>query len=66
MPLQASLDIDSVAADIDIDGVAPGDLQIDLVSGDIVAAAAPQRAHIESISGDQRLTSIRCAWAWKA
>jgi DUF4097 and DUF4098 domain-containing protein YvlB len=56
VPLQASLDIDSVAADIDIDGVAPGDLQIDTVSGDIVVAAAPKRAHIESISGDQRLT----------
>lgn len=56
VPLQASLDIDSVAADIDIDGVAPGDLQIDSVSGNIVVAAAPQRAHIESVSGDQRLT----------
>lgn len=56
VPLQASLDIDSVAADIDIDGVAPADLQIDSVSGDIVVAAAPQRARIESVSGDQRLT----------
>ncbi|MFT3898024.1 MAG: DUF4097 family beta strand repeat-containing protein [Thermomonas sp.] len=56
VPLQASLDIDSVAADVDIDGVAPGDLQIDTVSGDIVVAAAPQRARIESVSGEQRLT----------
>jgi DUF4097 and DUF4098 domain-containing protein YvlB len=56
VPLQASLDIDSVSADIDIDGVAPGDLQIDSVSGDIVVAAAPRRASIESVSGDQRLT----------
>jgi hypothetical protein len=56
VPLQASLDIDSVSADIDIDGVAPGDLQIDSVSGDIVVAAAPQRARIQSVSGDQRLT----------
>jgi hypothetical protein len=56
VPLQASLDIDSVSADIDIDGVAPGDLQIDTVSGDIVVAAAPARARIESVSGDQRLT----------
>jgi len=56
VPLQASLDIDSVSADIDIDGVAPANLQIDSVSGDIVVAAAPQRAHIESVSGDQRLT----------
>ena len=56
VPLQASLDIDSVSADIDIDGVAPGDLQIDSVSGDIVVAGAPQRARIQSVSGDQRLT----------
>ena len=56
VPLQAALDIDSVSADIDIDGVAPGDLQIDSVSGDIVVAAAPQRARIESVSGDQHLT----------
>ena len=56
VPLQASLDIDSVSADIDIDGVAPGDLQIDSVSGDIVIAAAPRRARIQSVSGDQRLT----------
>jgi hypothetical protein len=56
VPLQAALDIDSVAADIDIDGVAPGDLQIDTVSGDVVVAAAPQRARIQSVSGDQRLT----------
>jgi hypothetical protein len=56
VPLQASLDIDSVSADIDIDGVAPGDLQIDTVSGDIVVAGAPQHARIQSVSGDQRLT----------
>ena len=56
VPLRASLDIDSVAADIDIDGVAPGDLQIDSVSGDVVVAAAPRRARIETVSGDQRLT----------
>ena len=56
VPLQASLDIDSVAADVDIDGVAPGDLQVDSVSGYIVVAAAPRRARIESVSGDQRLT----------
>lgn len=55
VPLQAALDIDSVSADIDVSGVAPGDLQIDTVSGDIVVAAAPARARIESVSGDQRL-----------
>ncbi|WP_159015507.1 DUF4097 family beta strand repeat-containing protein [Cognatiluteimonas profundi] len=56
VPLRASLDIQSVSADVDVDGVAPGDLGIDTVSGDIVAAAAPQHADINSVSGSQRVT----------
>jgi DUF4097 and DUF4098 domain-containing protein YvlB len=56
VPLRASLDIQSVSADVDVDGVAPGDLGIDTVSGDIVAAAAPRHADINSVSGSQRVT----------
>jgi len=56
VPLQASLEIESVSADINVDGVAPGDLEIDTVSGNVVVAAAPARASIESVSGDLRLT----------
>ncbi|MEO6264176.1 MAG: DUF4097 family beta strand repeat-containing protein [Luteimonas sp.] len=56
VPLRADLDIESVSADIDIDGVAPGDLGIDTVSGDVVAAAAPQHVDIDSVSGDLRVT----------
>jgi hypothetical protein len=56
VPLQANLEIESVSADIDVDGVAPGDLEIDSVSGNITVAAAPVRASIESVSGDLRLT----------
>jgi hypothetical protein len=56
VPLRASLDIDSVSADVDVEGVAPGDLSIDTVSGDIVAAAAPRSADIDSVSGDLRVT----------
>ena len=52
VPLRADLDIESVSADIDVDGVAPGDLSIDTVSGDVVAAAAPRNADINSVSGD--------------
>jgi hypothetical protein len=56
VPLRASLDIDSVSADIDIDGVAPGNLDIETVSGNVVAAAAPARADVDSVSGDLQLT----------
>ncbi|NUS38031.1 MAG: DUF4097 family beta strand repeat protein [Lysobacter sp.] len=56
VPLQASLDIDSVSADIDVDGVAPQSLSIDTVSGQVVVAAAPGSTDISSVSGDQRLT----------
>ena len=35
VPLRADLDIDSVSADIDVDGVAPGDLSVDTVSGEV-------------------------------
>jgi DUF4097 and DUF4098 domain-containing protein YvlB len=56
VPLQADLEIDSVSADVDIDGVAPGELDIDTVSGGVVVAAAPGSADINSVSGDLRLT----------
>lgn len=56
VPLRASLDIQSVSADIDVDGVAPADLGVDTVSGDVVVAAAPQHADINSVSGGVRVT----------
>jgi DUF4097 and DUF4098 domain-containing protein YvlB len=56
VPLQADLDVESVSADIDIDGVAPGDFDVNTVSGGVVVAAAPKRADINSVSGDLRLT----------
>jgi DUF4097 and DUF4098 domain-containing protein YvlB len=56
VPLQADLDIESVSADIDINGVAPGDFDVNTVSGGVVVAAAPGRAEINSVSGDLRLT----------
>jgi hypothetical protein len=56
VPLQASLDVSSVSAAIDIDGVAPETLSVDTVSGAIVIAAAPETADINSVSGDQTLT----------
>lgn len=56
VPLQASLDIESVSADVDVDGVASPELDIESVSGDVVVAGAPGRADIETVSGNQVLT----------
>ena len=55
IPRQASLDVDSVAASIDVQGVAGDELEIDSVSGTVVAVGAPRKASVESVSGDQRL-----------
>ena len=56
VPLRADLDIESVSADIDVDGVAPGELSIDTVSGKVVVAAAPDHADITTVSGDLQAT----------
>ncbi|KAF1711286.1 hypothetical protein CSC70_05045 [Pseudoxanthomonas kalamensis DSM 18571] len=56
VPLQAGLDIESVSADVDVNGVASRSLSIDSVSGDVVVAAAPHEADIESVSGNLLLT----------
>lgn len=56
VPLQASLDIESVSADVDVDGIASPDLDIESVSGDVAVAGAPGRADVETVSGNQVLT----------
>lgn len=56
VPLQASLDIESVSAHVHVEGVAPRELEIESVSGDVVFAGAPGRANIETVSGRQTLT----------
>jgi DUF4097 and DUF4098 domain-containing protein YvlB len=56
VPLRADLEIESVSADIDVDGVAPGELSIDTVSGKVVVAAAPDHADITTVSGDLQAT----------
>src|SRR5690606_29737866 len=55
VPQLAELEIDGVAVDIDVQGVAGRSLEIDSVSGDIVAVGAPREASIESVSGNLRL-----------
>ena len=56
VPLQADLEISTVSANIDVHGVAPRELSLESVSGDIVANGAPRRASVESVSGDVVLT----------
>lgn len=56
VPLRAELEIDSVAADVDVSGVASSKLSIDSVSGDVVVVGAPREVDVETVSGDQRLT----------
>lgn len=56
IPRLASLDVDSVAASVDVRGVAGAELEIDSVSGDVAAVGAPRKASIESVSGDLRLS----------
>src|SRR5690606_38817514 len=46
VPLRANLEIESGSADIDVDGVAPRELEIDTVSGNVTVAAAPGRAEV--------------------
>jgi DUF4097 and DUF4098 domain-containing protein YvlB len=56
VPLQAELEVSTVSADIDVHGVAPRELSLESVSGDIFANGAPRRASVESVSGDLALT----------
>jgi DUF4097 and DUF4098 domain-containing protein YvlB len=55
VPTLASVDVESVAADVDVAGVAGHSLDIESVSGRIVAVGAPREADIDSVSGDQTL-----------
>lgn len=55
VPLLADLNVDTVSADIRISGVAPRELAVQSVSGDILANGAPRRGRIGTVSGDVRL-----------
>jgi hypothetical protein len=56
VPLRASLEIDSVSAEVDVTGVAPRSLAIDSVSGNVTVAGAPGEIDVDNVSGDIRLT----------
>ena len=52
VPLQADLEVEAVSADVDIEGLASGEMNVDSVSGDIRVVGAPRQAGIDSVSGD--------------
>ncbi len=56
VPVRADLDIESVSADVQVKGVAAGELSVNSVSGNVVAAAAPRKADVETVSGNATLT----------
>ncbi len=56
VPVRAGLEIESVAANVNVSGVAPSKLSIESVSGDVVLAAAPGEVDVESVSGNLRVT----------
>lgn len=56
VPLRAGLEIDTVSADIDVHGMAPREMSLQSVSGDVTANGAPRRAKVDSVSGDVNLT----------
>lgn len=55
VPLQADLTISAVSADVDVAGVAPAELSIESVSGDVAVVGAPREARVDSVSGDLKL-----------
>lgn len=55
VPVLADLEVETVSADINVHGIASRELELQSVSGDIVANGAPRRGKIASVSGDIRL-----------
>ena len=53
------------AADISVSGMASRELELESVSGDIVANGAPRRGGISSVSGDIRLALPKSLARWR-
>ena len=56
VPVLADLEVETVAADIDVHGMASRELSLESVSGDVTATGAPGSGSIETVSGDVRAT----------
>ncbi len=52
VPLAASIEVETISADIDMDGSAGESIVLSTVSGDVEAQASPQRLEIQSVSGE--------------
>jgi DUF4097 and DUF4098 domain-containing protein YvlB len=52
IPVAASVEVESVSADIDVNGSAGESIVVNTVSGDVEVLASPQRLEIRSVSGD--------------
>ena len=52
IPVGAGVEIETVSADVDIEGSAGKIIQVKTVSGDIVIEASPDRIDLHSVSGD--------------
>ncbi len=51
IPLAASVEVETVSADIDINGSKGGSIVLNTVSGDVEAQASPHRLEIQTVSG---------------
>jgi len=52
IPVAASVEAESVSADIDVDGSRGKSIEVNTVSGDVEIDSSPQRLEIHSVSGD--------------
>lgn len=55
VPRHANVDVDSVAASVEVNGIAGDELDIESVSGSVIAVGAPRKASVSSVSGNLRL-----------
>ncbi len=52
IPVTASVEVESVSADVDVNGSAGDSIVVNTVSGDVEVGASPQWLEIRSVSGD--------------
>jgi DUF4097 and DUF4098 domain-containing protein YvlB len=52
VPRAASIEVETISADIDINGSAGESIVLNTVSGDVEAQASPQRLEIQTVSGE--------------
>jgi len=52
VPLAASIEVETISADIEMNGSAGESIVLDTVSGDVEAEASPRRLEIQSVSGE--------------